>query len=216
MACGRPIEARAGAPAGLSLGSPGDTPGEVDARGFEMAAPPGEYAGFWIRLLAYLLDWIFVFLLSVTLGFLIGLALGVQGVSVGEEMGGALPPGEYAVFLLSVTLSFLLGLALGVQGVSVGEEMGGALGSLVWLVVYFVYYTYYFGSSGQVWGKRICGLRVIRVDGGRLGYGRAFARVLGYWLSFLLLGVGFLMIAFTRRSQGLHDKLIGSCVIRVR
>ena len=54
MACGRPIEARAGAPAGLSPGSPGDAPGEVDARGFEMAAPPGEYAGFWIRFGAYL------------------------------------------------------------------------------------------------------------------------------------------------------------------
>ena len=37
----------------------------------------------------------------------------------------------------------------------------------------------------------------------------------GLWiLSALILGIGFLMIAFTQRKQGLHDILAGTLVIR--
>ena len=43
---------------------------------------------------------------------------------------------------------------------------------------------------------------------------RANARYWAKLLSFLIAGVGFLMIAFTERSQGLHDLLAGTLVIR--
>ena len=38
-------------------------------------------------------------------------------------------------------------------------------------------------------------------------------RYLGYFLSFLPLGLGFLWIAFDQRKQGWHDKLAGTVVI---
>ena len=41
-------------------------------------------------------------------------------------------------------------------------------------------------------------------------------RLLGCYLSVLLLGLGFLWIAIDRKKQGLHDKLAGTVVIRTR
>jgi len=41
-------------------------------------------------------------------------------------------------------------------------------------------------------------------------------RYLGYFVSLLPLGLGFLWIAFDRRKQGWHDKLAGTVVVRRR
>ena len=45
-----------------------------------------------------------------------------------------------------------------------------------------------------------------------IGMGRAALRVVGYALSFLVLGIGFLMILFGGR--GLHDHIAGTRVVR--
>ena len=46
-----------------------------------------------------------------------------------------------------------------------------------------------------------------------------FANSLGRWaakiLSAVLLGIGFLMVAFTHRKRGLHDMLAGTLVVRM-
>jgi uncharacterized RDD family membrane protein YckC len=76
------------------------------------------------------------------------------------------------------------------------------------------YFTLFVGWRGQTPGKILFRLRIIRVTGEDVGYGRAFVRWIGQILSALLLGIGFLMIAFSRTKQGLHDKLAGTYVVR--
>jgi uncharacterized RDD family membrane protein YckC len=64
-------------------------------------------------------------------------------------------------------------------------------------------------------GQRICALRVINaVDGDRVSFMRGLLRVLGMMLSGLILGIGFLMVAFTERKQGLHDMIAGTYVVK--
>jgi uncharacterized RDD family membrane protein YckC len=64
-------------------------------------------------------------------------------------------------------------------------------------------------------GQRICALRVIdAIDGGRVSFMRGLLRVLGMMLSGLVLGIGFLMAAFTERKQGLHDMIAGTYVVK--
>ena len=64
-------------------------------------------------------------------------------------------------------------------------------------------------------GQRICALRVIdAIDGGRVSFMRGLLRVLGMMLSGLILGIGFLMVAFTERKQGLHDMIAGTYVVK--
>jgi uncharacterized RDD family membrane protein YckC len=63
-------------------------------------------------------------------------------------------------------------------------------------------------------GKRWLGIRVADLDGRRLTLGRATARYVSRWLAAGIWQVGFLMAAFTPRSQGLHDILAGTAVFR--
>jgi uncharacterized RDD family membrane protein YckC len=45
---------------------------------------------------------------------------------------------------------------------------------------------------------------------------QAVIRYLGYYVSLLGLGLGFLWVAWDRRKQGWHDKLAGTVVVRAR
>jgi uncharacterized RDD family membrane protein YckC len=46
--------------------------------------------------------------------------------------------------------------------------------------------------------------------------GKLVARYLAYYVSVLVVMLGFVWIAFDRRKQGLHDKIAGTVVIRKR
>jgi uncharacterized RDD family membrane protein YckC len=71
------------------------------------------------------------------------------------------------------------------------------------------------GLTGLTLGKWATGLRIERNDGGDIGIGRALIRhFVGYPLSFLLFGLGFLLPAFTVRGRGLHDIIAGTVVVR--
>jgi len=75
------------------------------------------------------------------------------------------------------------------------------------------YYVYFWGVRGATPGKGLFDLAVEGEDGAfPVGMGRASMRVLGYVLSFLVLGIGFAMILFGGR--GLHDHIAGTRVVR--
>ena len=93
-----------------------------------------------------------------------------------------------------VALALVITLAL---GVSVTGWVIFAAGSL--------YFSILVAAWSTTVGKLIFGLRVVRNDGSKIGVGRASARALCYLLSFIVLYIGFLMIAFREDRRGLHD-----------
>jgi uncharacterized RDD family membrane protein YckC len=75
------------------------------------------------------------------------------------------------------------------------------------------YHAVFWALKGATPGKRVLGLTVAAEDGTTpVGMSRATLRVLGYAASFLLLGIGFLMIAFG--GTALHDRIAGTRVLR--
>lgn len=71
------------------------------------------------------------------------------------------------------------------------------------------------GLTGLTLGKWATGLRIQRVGSGHPGIGRALLRhFVGYPVSFLTLGIGFLLAAVTVRGRGLHDMIAGTVVVR--
>lgn len=73
------------------------------------------------------------------------------------------------------------------------------------------------GASGRTVGKWLAGLRVVRKDGARMSIARSLVRhLLGYALTALTLGLGFLLAAFNPRGRALHDLVAGTVVIRSR
>lgn len=77
------------------------------------------------------------------------------------------------------------------------------------------YWTVAIGWKGRTVGKLMLGLKVVRPDGGRVGYLRAFARYLGYILCYMTLGFGFFIIAWHKQKRGLHDFICDTMVVRI-
>lgn len=125
-------------------------------------------------------------------GLLVSLVQMVLGGLLGWAGRAALGPGSETTHLMVLTLG-LFNLAL-------------------WQT-YKVFFT---GYCGQTPGKMALRIRVIREDGRPVGYLRAFVReVIGKFISGALFGIGFLMVAFDRRKQGLHDRLAATLVIKL-
>jgi uncharacterized RDD family membrane protein YckC len=86
--------------------------------------------------------------------------------------------------------------------------------SVILLVLWaFVYFAYPLAVAGRTAGMAILGLRVVRADGGDLGAAASVVRVLALPLSFLLAGIGFLLIVLRRDHRALHDLISGSAVV---
>jgi uncharacterized RDD family membrane protein YckC len=84
------------------------------------------------------------------------------------------------------------------------------------VVLGYTYRVFFIGYCGQTPGKMAVRVKVIRTDGSEVGYLRAFLReVVGKFLSKLILGIGYLMVAVDSRKQGLHDKLADTYVIKI-
>lgn len=143
----------------------------------------------------------------------------------------SLPKGGFWIrslaFLVDVALVAALAAAGGIL-VGVAVQIGGVFSSasqadLDWLegtattlfsvVIALCYFALFVGWRGQTPGKMLLGLKIIRTSGEEVGYARALVRWLGQCLSALLFG--FFMVAFSRRKQGLHDKLAGTYVVRL-
>ena len=63
-------------------------------------------------------------------------------------------------------------------------------------------------------GKLALGLKVTGLDGGRISFARATGRYFAEILSGLTLGIGYAVVAFSRRRQALHDMVAGTVVVR--
>ncbi len=85
---------------------------------------------------------------------------------------------------------------------------------LLLLFLTALYYTIGVSVWSTTVGKRIFGLRVLRPDGGKAGAGRALARYFAGVVSFLVLGMGYLIIAFRSDKRGLHDLICDTVVLR--
>jgi uncharacterized RDD family membrane protein YckC len=151
------------------------------------------YAGFWRRLLAWLIDQV---LLS-CVGF--ALTLGVLLMVPPSE----LPRFFNSEYLVPQTSPWLLDLEVVLLVYPV-------LGAITW-----AYYSVMESSPAQATvGKMALGLTVTNTRGEPIGFLRASFR---YWFkafSTLTAMVGWLMVALTPRKQGLHDLLAGTLVLR--
>ena len=123
---------------------------------------------------------------------------------------------DYTLVIFILAFSTLLARLLG-RGARWAGETALTLGYLVaaaTVVLNFVLLTVF---TGRTFGKWVTGLRVERADGQRVGVARASLRhLVGYPLTLLTFGLGFLVAAFTPGGRALHDYVAGTIVVRDR
>ena len=143
-------------------------------------ASTGIPAGFWIRVLAAIIDGVILWILGLGIGAFF---------SNPQDVGPILTPSDVWRVMERALMST--------------ESLMGTLYSIILV-----------GAAGGTVGKLVLGLHIVRVDGRKVGYGRAFARYLASTLSALCLGLGYLWIVFNKDKRGWHDYLCDTKVVR--
>lgn len=116
---------------------------------------------------------------------------------------------DIIVLLIPLVILSAIQSAAGDENVAAGLQAG-----LLEIALYWAYFALQESSSRQATiGKRVMGLLVCDLNGRRLTLGRATGRYFGKLLSGLLLCIGYFMVAFTERRQGLHDMMAGTVVL---
>lgn len=105
----------------------------------------------------------------------------------------------------------ILGIVFGVLVVAL-KSAGYAL-AMVISIGYYVYFEG--GEKGQTLGKSATGIAVRSVDGGSIGYGRAFLRYIGRIISSIPIYLGFFWMLWDGDNQTWHDKIANSLVVKV-
>lgn len=120
-----------------------------------------------------------------------------------------------AIALLQSTLGFFTLYGLLGQRMTQSDPFRAFLGAVVALIgagIAIGYPVGFWVLLGQTPGKLLMGLRIERVNGQPLTIRRALLRYVGYWLSAIPLGLGFLWVLVDDERQAWHDKLAGTYV----
>ena len=121
---------------------------------------------------------------------------------------------DYIMLALILTFSTMVARMMG-GGARLAGGTAEKIGIFFTLVAAVLDLGVLVGLTGKTLGKWTTGLRLERTDGSRPGIGWALLRhFVGYPVSFLLFGVGFLMAIVNPTGRALHDLLAGTVVIR--
>jgi uncharacterized RDD family membrane protein YckC len=150
-------------------------------------AVAARYAGFWIRVVATLID-------AIILGAVAGvIQVAVLGsfITIPRPQPGVIPD---------------LGASLGMLG----------LASLINMAVAATYEAFFVAKLAATPGKLAVGIRVLRPDGSRVDLARAYGRYFAKIVSTVILFIGYIMVAFDSQKRGLHDMICDTRVVKAQ
>ena len=143
-----------------------------------------ESVSFLSRFVAWLLD----FVLMMVLAFVVSLFFGL------------------CVFVAAFASSDLVGTLSVVAGVLI---------FIVLVFFEFFYFAYFWSKNGQSLGMRLTKMKVVRRNGEPLSFLRSGLRgTVGYWISGLLFGLGYLWAAIDANKEAWHDKIFDTWVVQ--
>lgn len=145
-----------------------------------------EYAGFWRRCAALVVD---SFIVMVVFGIIFGI--------LGVLLGG-------------------LFAAVGTSGGSPELMTGfAALMQIFFYFLVWAYFAWWYASPSMASpGKMAMGLIVVDSQAQKLSFLRGFGREAAKLVSGIILGIGYLIQPFTGRKQALHDMMASTVVLR--
>ena len=152
-------------------------------------AARANYAGFWVRSAAWLIDGTILMVIGSLVQFAL---LGSVATTFRPPAPGTSPNMALGAMLGMVGVAFLLDMAIGCS-----------------------YEAFFVSSSlSATPGKLALDLKVLRPNGARLGLGRAAGRYFAKRLNMLIAGIGYIMAGFDSEKRGLHDMICDTRVVR--
>jgi uncharacterized RDD family membrane protein YckC len=125
----------------------------------------------------------------------------------------------YFIDVLLVTAAATLVHAMVNAIMQVSTDIGTvSRGWLTALIVQMAYLGYFWSRGGQSVGYMALGLRLVRADGSPVTPGiavlRAFLVFASFWLAWIPAIVSAFMVGMGDRKQAIHDRLVGTLVVR--
>jgi uncharacterized RDD family membrane protein YckC len=119
---------------------------------------------------------------------------------------------------------FIIGIVGGLGGEALGSLLGDVAGGsdlavasmilLSTLALNVCYFAFFHSAvNGATPGKLLIGIKVVRGNGEAIGFWHAVARYFATIPSSIILGIGYLMAAFTPRRRALHDMICDTVVV---
>lgn len=156
-----------------------------------------DHAGFWKRLAAYVVD---------------AIVLYIPQMLIEKAFGG-----DAAKTALKQASLDAIGNPDAMMAANMHYYATMWPAMLLIVVLGVLYFTVCESSAWQgTPGKLALGIRVTDLDGRRISFPRALGRYFAKFISAITLGIGFLMVGWTRRKQGLHDMIAGTLVLNGR
>ncbi|MDP4240979.1 MAG: RDD family protein [Bacteroidota bacterium] len=154
--------------------------------------PEFKYTKFWVRVATYIID-------TILLGIIISIPrwIMIATFSFDLRLENFLSDDQELILTPLFTPAFLI--FIGVQ-----------------VIIFWLYYAFTESRLGASPGKLVFQLRVTTTDGKLISFKRATGHAFARMLSFIPFLTGYLMAAFTDKTQALHDLLAGCIVIPER
>ncbi len=150
---------------------------------------PRQFAGFWIRFVAVLID---------------GIILAVVGWVIQFALLGAMLRPDRLMNPSPEMNPGALGAAMGLLGLSF----------LINLAIACAYEAFFLGRFGATPGKMALSLKVVRPNGAPISYARAVGRYFAKQLNLMTLMIGYIIAGFDSEKRGLHDMICDTRVIK--
>ncbi len=155
------------------------------------------YAGFWLRFVAFIIDAIVVGCIDWIILAPILAAIGISAAG-GFPFSGFNSPDEVDIAAMVATLSAMFGIAWFVKR-----------------VVDILYHSLMESSKFQgSLGKMALGLVVTDTNGAKLDFTKALIRNLCKIISGMILAIGYIIAGFTEKKQALHDIIASTLVVK--
>ena len=156
----------------------------------EMMPGSMNYAGFWIRFVAWVINFIIVYICWQLLDFVLILAHAIpKPLTDVNPMDPAMAP--------EILRHALPGMAV----------------NFVFAILYSVFFNHRFGATP---GKMVFGLKTVLPDGERVGVGRLVLRAIVQIVTTMMLFIGFFFVGIDEQKRGLPDLVCGTRVIKTR
>lgn len=122
--------------------------------------------------------------------------------------------------IISFIISFIvilladIDLSLSNDHLSVVSNTATGVLAITLVLLEFFYFGILWSFYGTTVGMSIFNIKITRKDGTPVGFLRAGLRgTFGYWISGLILGIGYIWAAFDSERQAWHDKIFDTLVV---
>ena len=112
----------------------------------------------------------------------------------------------FAIFIDGIILGVLMGIIFGTT-----KEAAWGINFVMTLAYNWFFWTQW---NGQTPGKRLMGIRVVKVDGSRISSTDALIRATGYFVNSLFFMLGWIWALFDEQKRGWHDMFAGTVVVK--